>query len=478
MSMCVRGLWCVLALMATVGNERQAKAFCGFFVAGSNEKLSNNASQVALVRDGNFTAMTMANTYKGPPENFAMVVPVPVVLKKEDVKTLPLNVFEHIDALSAPRLVEYWEADPCAPEPPLSAPPSAMGSIMRTSAAHSSVDSNHGVKIEAQFVVGEYEILILSAKESGGLETWLREKKYTIPVGAAEALAPYVRSQMKFFVAKVDIKKVKRDKQGVVQLSPLRVSYESQEMRLPVRLGLLNAEAKQDLLVYVLSPKSRYEVANYPNVFIPTNLEVMDEVRKDFASFYAELFDATLAPRQNKAVVTEYAWQTTSCDPCPTPPLSPQEIVALGGRGDSDYHGGYYSPWVLTRLHARYDRNSLSDDLLFKEAPPVMGGRAEWNGASADAGAKVTQQGTSNFQGRYIIRHYWKGAVACKTPQYERWGGPPGQSNDIGSYRPQPTAATGLATAARGKLVLRTVVRSPVPTLGIPGQAPPRRESR
>src|SRR5437868_14914390 len=93
-----------------------ASAFCGFFVAGSNSKLSNNASQVVLLRNGHRTVMTMSNSYQGPPENFAMVVPVPVVLKKEDVKTLPADVFDHIDALSAPRLVEYWEQDPCRPQ--------------------------------------------------------------------------------------------------------------------------------------------------------------------------------------------------------------------------------------------------------------------------------------------------------------------------------------------------------------------------
>ena len=56
----------------------RAHAFCGFFVAGSNAKLTNNASQVVLMRKGNRTVMTMSNNYQGPPENFAMVVPVPV----------------------------------------------------------------------------------------------------------------------------------------------------------------------------------------------------------------------------------------------------------------------------------------------------------------------------------------------------------------------------------------------------------------
>src|SRR5262245_15106131 len=108
----------------------QANAFCGFFVAGSNSKLSNNASQVVLLRNGHRTVMTMSNSYQGPPENFAMVVPVPVVLHKEDVKTLPADVFDHIDSLSAPRLVEYWEQDPCRPRVMYEMAPS--GAVMKS----------------------------------------------------------------------------------------------------------------------------------------------------------------------------------------------------------------------------------------------------------------------------------------------------------------------------------------------------------
>ena len=67
----------------------------------------------------------MQNNYQGPPQDFAMVVPVPVVLHQEDVKPLPHDVFDRVDALSAPRLVEYWEQDPCATRFRLPWPPSA-----------------------------------------------------------------------------------------------------------------------------------------------------------------------------------------------------------------------------------------------------------------------------------------------------------------------------------------------------------------
>src|SRR5262249_45074650 len=158
---------------------------------------------------------------------------------------------------------------------------------------------------------------------------------------------PYVREQSKFFVAKVDAKKVKHDAHGAVVLSPLRFDFESTELRLPVRLGLLNAQDKQDLVIYVLADH-RFEVANYKNVFIPTNLEVANGVRQAFGELYGRLFEATLEEAGGKAVVTEYSWDSGSGDPCPGPPLDAGELATLGA--DVAQSSGR---WVVTRLHTR-----------------------------------------------------------------------------------------------------------------------------
>src|SRR3954465_1881606 len=93
-----------------------AHAFCGFYVAGGGAELFNNATQVVLLRDGTRTVLSMQNNYEGPPENFAMIVPVPVVLTADNVPTPRRAVFERVERLAAPRLVEYWEQDPCTPE--------------------------------------------------------------------------------------------------------------------------------------------------------------------------------------------------------------------------------------------------------------------------------------------------------------------------------------------------------------------------
>jgi hypothetical protein len=85
----------------------RAGAFCGFYVGGADRSLYANATMVVLLRDGNRTVLSMQNDYEGPPEGFAMVVPVPVVLHEDDVRTLPRELFARVDTLAAPRLVEY-----------------------------------------------------------------------------------------------------------------------------------------------------------------------------------------------------------------------------------------------------------------------------------------------------------------------------------------------------------------------------------
>jgi hypothetical protein len=148
--------------------------------------------------------------------------------------------------MGAPRLVEYWEQDPCAPLWEEEAMDMAsMPAGTATGAVRFSRDKDLGVTIEAKFVVGEYQILILSAKDSTGLDTWLRRERYQIPPGAEPLLRPYVESGMKFFVAKVDPTKVTFDADHRAALSPLRFHYDSEEFALPIRLGLANSSGSR-----------------------------------------------------------------------------------------------------------------------------------------------------------------------------------------------------------------------------------------
>jgi hypothetical protein len=462
-----------LVAAALVLAGRRADAFCGFYVAGAGAKLFNDATTVVMLRDGTRTVLSMQNAYNGPPEKFAMVVPVPVVLSEESVKTLPTAVFDHIDQLASPRLVEYWERDPCAPEYDLESVMSRRGMVAAAAAPKGEGAVDYGVTVEAQFAVGEYQIVILSAQDSSGLEAWLHHESYAIPDGAEPYLRPYVVSGSKFFVAKVDTSKVHMAGDRTV-LSPLRFHYDADDFRLPVRLGLINSNGTQDLIVHILA-RSRYEVANYPNVTIPTNLDVTDATADRFATFYTTLFDR-VARKNPKAVVTEYAWQPMSCDPCPGPPLDMGELATFGfdvapsmqstvdaGAPARHRHMMPSATWVLTRLHARYSRESLGEDLVFREAPPLMGGReVRDNEGKLEHGAQ--ESAFNNFQARYAIRHPWTGPIDCKEPKRGVWGGRP---DAPGASPPPPKAAQKLGFAAHlASTELGTFVKQDVPEIG------------
>ncbi|MEN0061239.1 MAG: DUF2330 domain-containing protein [Myxococcota bacterium] len=421
-------------------------AFCGFYVSGADSSLYNDATMVVMMRSGTQTVLSMQNSYQGPPEAFAMVVPVPQVLQKKNVKTLPREIFSRVDALASPRLVAYWERDPCL-EPP-------VRMLMKSTMAEkvpSARKTGLGVKIEAQFQVGEYDIVVLSAKDSSGLDKWLRKEKYNIPKGANKVLEPYVAAGTKFFVARVDPERVTFEGDRAV-LSPLRMNYDSDSFSLPVRLGLLNAQGLQDLLVHILAPGQRYQVANYDNVFIPTNLRVTEDVQQDFAGFYEALFSQVAAPR---TVVTEYSWDASWCDPCPQPALNPSELATLG----NDLIESPQS-FVLTRLHYRYEADGLDSDLVFEAGPPMRGGQGTPlpDGTFADSGAHASSSNT--FQGRYAILHPWTEEVTCEKPRRGNWAGPPKGASEVATAR---SALSGGVAKATPKLA--SLLQDPLPGL-------------
>ena len=90
-----------------------ALAFCGFYVARADTSLFNRASQVVLVRDDDRTVITMANDFEGDVKDFAVVVPVPTFIERGQINVADRAHVEHLDAYTAPRLVEYHDSDPC-----------------------------------------------------------------------------------------------------------------------------------------------------------------------------------------------------------------------------------------------------------------------------------------------------------------------------------------------------------------------------
>jgi len=383
------------ALLTALVLPDPGRAFCGFYVAKADTDLFNSASKVVLVRDRDRTVITMANDYRGEPEEFALVVPVPTFIEREQIHVGDRAILDHLDAYSAPRLVEYYDPDPCQ-RMEYRRLDSAAAPMAELSDGAAKSAGAFGVTIEASYTVGEYDILILSAEESSGLETWLRQSGYRIPKGASEVLGSYLRQGMRFFVAKVNLKQQKR--LGYSYLRPLQVAYESRKFMLPVRLGTVNADGPQELFVFVLTRSGRVETTNYRTVRLPSDVEVPVFVKDDFADFYRDMFSREVDKERMRTVFLEYAWDMGWCDPCAADPLSDRELQELGvfwladAPGDIRGIKSQARDVFVTRLHLRYTGATFPDDLVFQET----GDRA-------------------NFQGRYVIRHPWKGSPnACR----------------------------------------------------------------
>jgi hypothetical protein len=376
----------LLVFFLFIFNVRPVLAFCGFYVAKADTSLYNQASQVIIARDGNRTVLTMANDYQGEPKDFAVVVPVPVVLEKGQVNIGDSKILERLDGFSAPRLVEYFDSDPC--QVYMYERGDSVGNMpLPSTAAEDRLRKTDslGVTVESQFSVGEYDIVILSAKESNGLETWLTQSGYKIPQGAAELLDPYIKQKLKFFVAKVNLKEFAN--QGFKTLRPLQMAYESIKFVLPIRLGMLNAKNEQDLLVYLLSPKGQIELTNYRTVKVDSDAEIPEFVQKEFGDFYKSMFQKGYERENKKVGFLEYAWDMASCDPCSAEPLTNEELKKAGVFW---LNSNQNSSVFISRLHVRYSRDRFPEDLVFQET-----GNQEF------------------FQGRYVVRHPFSGEITC-----------------------------------------------------------------
>jgi hypothetical protein len=372
----------------------RAYGFCGFYVAKGDAKLFNRASQVVLVHDSDKTVMTMANDFQGDPKEFAVVIPVPTKIERGQIHVAEKALIDHVDAYSAPRLVEYYDGDPCFVYQPVVPKPRAVSESI-TVTANAPLMKTLGVTIEARYTVGEYDILILSAKQSDGLEIWLRENGYTIPNGAAAVLDSYIKQHMHFFVAKVNLNE--KAKLGYQYLRPLQVAYDSPKFMLPIRLGTVNANGPQELFVYTITRNGRVETTNYRTVKLPSDQDVPLFVKNEFGPFYKALFAEQVHREDMRTVFLEYAWNSQWCDPCASEPLSNKELHELGVWWASP--GQYQMTQAfVTRLHVRYDRAHFPEDLVFQETG-----------------------NTENFQARYILHHPWTGDASCPAAdQYRR----------------------------------------------------------
>jgi|GEM_PF-1102833 len=369
----------------------QAGAFCGMIVAEEGADIPNATGEVAIVRVGNKTTITMNTNYKGDPSQFALVVPVPKVLKRRHVRTIRRRTFQLLDEVTAPLHVEFLEADPCGPYQAREYGRKIYYPRRRRRKNWSMPPSRLGLIVTDSFRYAEYSGAIVSGHNAKEIELWLRDDGYSLPQGAAPVLEFYSKRGMNFLVVTVDLKKLRRKPDGSVLLAPLQFSFTSPKFELPIQLGMLNSTGTQNLIVYAITERERVTTTNYPNVFFPAVTNLGQDVFKDeFGRYYRELVAKMHADTGGVAVVTEYVGETGAC---------PRPCRAILGHDRLKELGLERGKGVITRLHVQASRTLFKEDLQL-------------------APAKYPRR----ILGRFERLHLWDGPVTCDNPQYGRRG--------------------------------------------------------
>jgi hypothetical protein len=458
-------LLCVFLVF--IWNTPTASAFCGFFVDKTASQLHNSSSRVVIAHSGNRSIFSMANDYQGDVKDFARIVPIPVVPNRDQVRIGNLETVERLNAFTTPRLVEYID-EPCIEEINgflmgvtvlvVSLPfvalvvalilprrarrlkellvglflvglfligifaialPSMLSQANK--AKMPLFESALNVTVEDKFTVGEYDVVILSAKQSNGLTTWLIQKGYKVPAGAQQMLQSYIAQGMKFFVVKVNLTEF--DKSGYGFLRPIVLDYESPKFMLPIRLGTLNSPGEQDLIIHILSPDGYAEVSNYRTAPISTDtasrknepsgeeLPYFLKEKDNFSKFYEAMFQQEYERQGKNVAFLEYAGAIGfgECDPCTVPQdemLKLRELLPEIDPFNSSY---------VTRLHVRYTHEKFPKDLEFR----IVGSEFDRFTEATAIFEKVSS--LNIFQGRYVIRRPKSGASWIARLCYRKW---------------------------------------------------------
>lgn len=223
-----------------------ALACGGFFCSAT--PVDQSAERIVFVDEGDGTVSTYVEImYQGAPEDFAWIVPVPAV---PELDVWDGGAFNGLDLATQPRFQGNFgclqaEADGAGGDP--NAPPGDR--------------DNDGVDVLAREQVGPFDTATITSRDPRALVEWLRTNGFRILPEMEPFVALYTAEQMKFVAMKL------QPGQGVDAIAPIKMTYASGGMVVPLRLTAVAAQLEMGVKVWILGDK-RYGPTNVPEVVV------------------------------------------------------------------------------------------------------------------------------------------------------------------------------------------------------------------
>jgi hypothetical protein len=531
-----RALQTLLALAAFGAATFSAplgNAFPGVAVSVTPTPPKISTTELVVMEHAGVSIVTLAVDYQGPIQRFALLLPVPRDVERKQLRTVKHEFIARLEQMTAPRVFEFWERDPCSPGEPEQAWEEKVKvknrgfltpDVMPPRDDHYPVSNELSIPALPVFkeAEAEFSYQLLRPKSSSELRAWLEKKNYRVDPGVLEPLLDVLGGEAQLLVAEVAV-----DRAELVDGERLRlggIRYWSRRPLLPVfmTLGRANRAARHDLFVYALHRDKRYLAANVPNVFAPTNLRVTVDVGARVGPLYNTLLERVLQ-KQPGAAVSEFVGPSDACgEPCSNAPLELRELLTFGGdvlelqtpakheanppareRLESDRPAlaaprGTASAsavpapnaeqralekqlrakrallarqrYVVSRLHLRTGAATPQVDLqLAATDTHHEGGYGVPRGPNAELASGIRPAATSRYQVRFHGVHPWQGALPCAKPERWRWGK---RWRSHTQHWRGVDVARDLPRLGQDPKLLDAVLLSPVPEIGFSPRAP------
>ncbi|MCH7814570.1 MAG: DUF2330 domain-containing protein [Planctomycetes bacterium] len=330
------GVVAVLGWLAATGlfTAPQVWACGGFFCQAV--PIDQAGEQIIFRQDGEMVTAVVLIQYDGASEDFSWVLPVPGV---PEVTLASDLVFAPLELATRPQFILTVEGAAC-PTPGFDLFQDDFGTSAGGGGA--SPEADPGVEVLEELDVGPFAIQIVSSEDPQAMATWLEDNGYDLTDRGAELIAPYVEDGMNFVAMKL------RQDQGVGDIQPIMLSYQSAVPMIPIRLTAVAALEDMGIIVWMLG-EARAVPLNYPHVEVNyTRLNWFNGSAFAYAD-YQDLVTEAMNEVGGLGFATDYAGDDLDVlAQLPDPDALREEVALLDGLAESlDFYAALISSFVL-----------------------------------------------------------------------------------------------------------------------------------
>lgn len=325
-----------VALAAGFGGDFATVTYaCGGFFC-QLVPIDQAGEQIIFRQDGTTVTAIVLIQYQGDADDFSWVLPVPGVPEFELASDL---VFSPLEQASRPRFNLTTVGEGCGVPLSSAGDPSAAPA---DDAVNDNVEDDDGVEVLKTLVVGPFEIQLVSSDDPAAMAEWLEDNDYDLTDRGEELITPYVEEGMNFVAMRL------LQDQGVGDIQPLKLVYQSETPMIPLRLTAVAAVPDMGILVWMLGD-ARAVSLNYLHLDVNyTRLEWYRGTSVAYAD-YQDLVTEAMDEAGGQGFVTDYAGTDLDVvSQLPDPDDFRDELVRVGNlESDQDFYSQLYSNFLF-----------------------------------------------------------------------------------------------------------------------------------